>query len=318
MRIRPVDARGDLPHLEELFRVVTECDGHPPIGEHKYLDLLHPEPDRVAGLVAEDGEAIVAYLALSPTQQEDTWAMELAVHPMHRNPATLNRLVETGLEFARTHHAKKMRVWAFQPNVADVLERAGFSPERELRQLRRPLPHPERPAFPAGVVVRGFRPGIDEEDWLKVNNAAFAGHPENGAWTREILADREAQEWFDPEGFRMAWEEDSLVGFCWTKVHPPFGGPPATHRGDLRHRSGSLGPGSGIGTQPRLGGSPLPVGGPPGSLGDALRRRRQHSGDRSIRRLGFQTRSRRPFLRQGTVTEASKTGRATLVGLLGG
>lgn len=206
--------------------MVTECDGHPPIGEHKYLDLLHPEPDRVAGLVAEDGEAIVAYLALSPTQQEDTWAMELAVHPMHRNPATLNRLVETGLEFARTHHAKKMRVWAFQPNVADVLERAGFSPERELRQLRRPLPHPELPVFPPGVVVRGFRPGIDEEDWLTVNNAAFAGHPENGAWTREILADREAQEWFDPEGFRMAWEEDSLVGFCWTKVHPPSVGHP--------------------------------------------------------------------------------------------
>jgi mycothiol synthase len=69
------------------------------------------------------------------------------------------------------------------------------------------------------VIVCAFRPEVDEAAWLRVNNAAFAGHPENGAWTEEILDDRKGQSWFDPDGFRMAWEGPTLVGFCWTKVH---------------------------------------------------------------------------------------------------
>lgn len=228
MNLRPVDPPSDLSGLEELFDVVAVCDGHAPIGEHKYLDLLHSEPDRVAGLVSEVEGRLVAYLALAPTQEHGTWAMELAVHPLHRSKEVLDELISGGLERIRGLGGKRVRVWAFQPNITEVLEESGFVPERELRQLRIRLPHPDEPRFPERVEVRAFRPGIDEERWLAVNNAAFAGHPENGAWTREILADREAQPWFDAEGFRMAWEGSDLVGFCWTKVHPATRG--AAHR----------------------------------------------------------------------------------------
>jgi mycothiol synthase len=96
----------------------------------------------------------------------------------------------------------------------------GFTRGRELLQMRRALPHPEAPRWPAGTVVRRFVAGRDEDAWLAVNNAAFEGHVEQGGWTTETLAQRQAEPWFDPSGFLLAEQGGRLTGFCWTKVHP--------------------------------------------------------------------------------------------------
>lgn len=217
--LRPVRRPDDLPILDALFETITECDGHAPIGEHKYLDLLHAEEDHVTGLVAEDAGEAIAYVAIGPTQQRGTWAIEPALHPLHRDRSTTRRVLDAAVGRAAEAGADRVRCWAFLPNLVSELEGAGFRPERELRQLRLGLPLSERPRFPESVSIRPFRPGVDEETWLRVNNDAFRGHPENGNWTPEILEDRQAQSWFDPDGFRMAWEDDALVGFCWTKLH---------------------------------------------------------------------------------------------------
>lgn len=217
-----MDAEQDLAALDELFDLVAECDGHRPIGEHKYLDLLQPD-NGGGGLVGEvDGE-LVAYLAVGYSSETNTCAIEVALHPMHRQSGHLERLVEAGVEQARARGADMVRMWAFQPNYVEVLLDMGFDQERELRQVRRPLPYPGESQFPAEFELQTFRPGVDEEAWLAANNAAFAGHPENGSWTMEILEDREAQPWFHPEGFLMAWSGDELAGFCWTKRHNGMG-----------------------------------------------------------------------------------------------
>jgi mycothiol synthase len=122
-------------------------------------------------------------------------------------------------------------VWAHGdlPGSAELLRSRGFERARVLLQMRMPLDGVEadpRPALPDGVHVEPFRPGRDEDAWLRVNARAFAWHPEQGRMTRGDLELREAEPWFDPEGFLMAWRghpEDggSLLGSHWTKTHPP-------------------------------------------------------------------------------------------------
>lgn len=216
--IRPVVADRDLPGLERLFELVTRADGHRPIGEHVYLSLTTPGPGPAAGLVADRDGELIGYVGLTPSTEPGSWMMEFALHPLHRTPELRRRLILEGMEELHRRGARRVRVWTYHPDLAAGLLEEGFIPERELRQLRIGLPAPP-PVFPAGVDVRGFRPGADEEEWLRVNNAAFAGHPENGAWTMDILRARERQSWFDPEGLRMAWDTAGLAGFCWTKRH---------------------------------------------------------------------------------------------------
>jgi mycothiol synthase len=85
------------------------------------------------------------------------------------------------------------------------------------RSLRDPL---DRPEFPPGATLRTFRPGRDEEEWLRLNSRAFAKHPEQGGWTRHDLELREREPWFDPAGFFIAVRDGQLAGFHWTKIHP--------------------------------------------------------------------------------------------------
>jgi mycothiol synthase len=81
-----------------------------------------------------------------------------------------------------------------------------------------------RRGLPTGQVVtistRPFVPGADEEAFVSVNNRAFANHHEQSGWTPEMVAVREQETWFDPDGFLLHEREGRLAGFCWTKVHP--------------------------------------------------------------------------------------------------
>jgi mycothiol synthase len=87
--------------------------------------------------------------------------------------------------------------------------------------MRRPVAAalPE-PAVPEGLTLRAWTDS-DAAELLRVNAAAFAWHPEQGAMDAVNLAERMAEDWFDPEGLIVADAGGSMAGFHWTKQQSP-------------------------------------------------------------------------------------------------
>jgi len=198
--------------VEALAAAAAEVDGTAPLGEHV---LMHLTDSDAAHLLAVDGGALRGVAQLDTSEG----VAELVVHPDHRRAGLGRRIVEEVLARA----GGELRVWAHgqHPGAVALAARLGFTPVRELWQMRRSLLAPiAEPELPAGVRLRAFVPGRDDDEFLRVNNAAFDWHPEQGGWDRDQLRLREAEPWFDPAGFLLAVDEsDRLLGFHWTKIH---------------------------------------------------------------------------------------------------
>lgn len=147
--------------------------------------------------------------------------------------AAVERLVSSRPAAADWQIAAEHPPAGLDPLIERVADALGLVTQRELLQLRRPLPVPsEHPAAAAAppVSVRAFRPGLDDAAWIEVNNRAFASHPDQGQETPTTLGERMAEGWFDPSGFLVSDDTNrpgSFSGFCWTKVHPATDSGPA-------------------------------------------------------------------------------------------
>ncbi|MFJ9543082.1 mycothiol synthase [Streptomyces sp. NPDC101225] len=194
-------------------------DGQQAVSEQGRLQLRGGEREGVSHLLLSAGGQLVGYAQLEDTDPVEAPAAELVVHPAHRGQGH-GRALGSALLAAS---GKRLRVWAHGGHAAarHLAQVLGLTLFRELRQMRRSLRDlnlPE-PVLPADVTVRAFVPGTDDADWLAVNSAAFAHHPEQGSLTQRDLEDRMGEPWFDPAGFFLAFRGGQLVGFHWTKVH---------------------------------------------------------------------------------------------------
>ncbi|MEQ4518615.1 mycothiol synthase [Pseudarthrobacter sp. B907] len=238
---------------EQLLRDVTtlaaaaeESDGTPPLSEQTLVTLRARDagPHTVLALAlyspdysGEDSPARqnagrgndLAGFAVVIGEADGTGVLEVAVHPSYRNQGVADRLVG---ELRTVRGFTGLKAWSHGNHeaAADLAARYGYAPVRELWKMRLATAASELPdvALPAGVSLRGFVPGQDEDAWLAVNRAAFAHHPEQGNMSRADLDARMAEPWFDPAGFLLAVDAGGrILGFHWTKVHPRHGEHPA-------------------------------------------------------------------------------------------
>lgn len=208
--------------VEALAAAAADVDGTAPLSEQVLRHLRHPGAAHLLARDAEDvliGYAQLDTLSTTPDGAADPVA-ELVVHPAHRRAGVGSALVD-----ALLRHTPALRVWAHggHPGAAALAARFGFTADRELWRMRRSLREPfADPRLPDGVTLRSFRPGADEAELLRVNNAAFAWHPEQGGWTLDDVTVREAEPWFDADGLLLAVDDADaahVLGFHWTKVH---------------------------------------------------------------------------------------------------
>lgn len=76
--------------------------------------------------------------------------------------------------------------------------------------------------YPQAVEAYG-EDHVDQE-WVRVNNEAFAWHPEQGGWDVSRLVTARETDWYNADGVWMLWATDEInqeprcLGFHWTKV----------------------------------------------------------------------------------------------------
>jgi mycothiol synthase len=227
VRVLAEFAPHEVEAISQLAHDVETLTGVAPLSDDAWTGIHAAEPGRDRGLLVPASGAdprADAYAHLAH-HHEGEWGLELVARPGTADVRPT--LVAAALDVVAAEGGGHVSWWIHGVTPGDVAlaARAGFEPERELHQMRVGLPLPDPPRWPEGVSVRTFEPGRDEADWVAVNNRAFAGHVEQGNWTVDDLLRREAEPWFAPEGFLLAFDADGLAGFCWTKVHPPQ--PPA-------------------------------------------------------------------------------------------
>lgn len=193
--------------LALLIARATRADGQPPFSDQSLVDLRSGL--RRGSFVEDDG----AIAGVSITSAAAPFEAEFVVAPLSRHRGLGGRLITDIL--ART--GEQVHLWAHgdHPAARALAARHNLAPVRELLQLRL------QPVTASGVPadVAPFRPGTDDSDWLAVNAAAFAQHPEQGGMTQADLEARIAEDWFDADDFLIARAANgSMAGFCWLKI----------------------------------------------------------------------------------------------------
>ncbi|MEY2780046.1 MAG: acetyltransferase MshD [Actinomycetota bacterium] len=209
----------DVTEVDELLQAVERADGQRPLSDHLWIDLRQGGRPGYVGLLGwQPGhDHLIAYCQVS--RGNDSWALDLVVHPHHRyEMASIGpQLLAEAINVIREAGGGHVHWWVFEPTEihASLAQSVGLHAGRNMLQMRVPLPLKET----STIATTPFRSGLDDEQWLTVNNAAFADHLEQGGWTQETLDSRKQQPWFNPHGFLLHHVDSKLAGFCWTKVH---------------------------------------------------------------------------------------------------
>lgn len=195
----------------ELAKVVSEVDG---IGGISEQPRVHMTSQGYEHYLMWIDDSPIAYAHITPGDNSHNDSAELIVHPDYRN-----RHIGSGLIARILADRPHIGLWAYG-NLAPaqkIAKKFNLRIRRTLLQMSMVL----EKTYNQGLDkrIRTYKTG-DEQDILKVNNAAFSWHPEQGGWHIDDIYERLATPWFDPKGLFIAQEDNRIIGFHWTKIHP--------------------------------------------------------------------------------------------------
>jgi mycothiol synthase len=173
-------------------------------------------------IVGDAGRSVVAY-GLCWTEAPGEVAAEQLVDPAHRgrglNDLLLGLCEARAAELvgaARATEEATLGVWAHESDARRLalLERRGYRRERAFLRLERDLDDSlETPAWPGGIKVATFRPGVDDAAVHAAHEEAFADHYGPAETDLEDwLQSRFAQEGPDLGLWLVAWDGSDVVG----------------------------------------------------------------------------------------------------------
>ncbi|GAB19937.1 acetyltransferase MshD [Gordonia effusa NBRC 100432] len=222
--------------VAQMLNAALAQDGVAALSEQAELAIAHAAPQVEHFLVTG---AASGYGNVLPGRDGEASTGELVVAPEHRRNGVGTALLTAILD-AYPH----VRLWAHGnlDGAQALAASVGVSSQRELLQLRRALgagsgasgPNvlgssttaaalPELP-LREDIILRTYAGAEDDAEILRVNNAAFDWHPEQGGWSLDDIAARTGSDWFDEAGLFLAFDAEQprrLLGFHWTKIHGP-------------------------------------------------------------------------------------------------
>lgn len=228
--------------IDALLAAVEDADGVPAYSEAFLRSLDGAEGYRhlvaeVAEVAGGDGADGGGKTVVGVVSVNSSYVAELAVRPDARR-----RGVATGMlrEIARHIDVERqLSVWSH----GDLESAKGFADGRGARTTRELLKMSvdcsgaeRRETLLAGrdgalatvgeegltvldytAAAEAFGAGHVDTEWLRVNNEAFAWHPEQGGWDQGALDEAREADWFDPAGVLFLFDGEECLGFHWTK-----------------------------------------------------------------------------------------------------
>ena len=200
--------------VEAVRRDCRAADGQDPLDEASALHLAHHGLAGARLWLSTDAGRFAPGFAL----RRGT-GVDLAVAPAARGRGLGRALAAVALA-----GDDPVTAWSHgdHPAAARLAAVHHLARARELWVMRRPLAEPlAELVVPADLEIRGYSPD-DAAEVIRVNAAAFAAHPEQRAMDAANLAERMAQDWFDPAGLLVAVDilaGGRVLGFHWTKQH---------------------------------------------------------------------------------------------------
>jgi mycothiol synthase len=202
----------------DLINRTTHHDGTPPIAEHILLHLRYGGDKADSHLLVEKDNQVIGYAHLDQTDLVAGPCVELVVDPDHRGAGVGKALLSEAIKIC----GKSLRLWVHgeQEGAHNLAASFNFEKIRTVLQMSKSLTDIQPlPALDKEMIIRSFLPGIDSDDWLKLNNKVFKDHPEQGGWQLSDLNHRLSEEWFDEKGFFIVEKNKQVIASTWTKVH---------------------------------------------------------------------------------------------------